>query len=189
MKNTGARFGKAVAQLYVGVKGGNAIRPVRELKGFEKVALNPGESREITFTLNKRAFAYWNTEIHDWYAETGTYTIEVGASSRDLPLRAEVQVESSAVLPRRYDLNSIFMDLMADPKARKVLAPFTSGASALFGGEGSKEESEAAAEAISEDMSMAMLNYMPLRGILSFGGGAVQPDLIQSLLDQINGAE
>ena len=100
--NTGKRFGKAVAQLYVGDRESTPIRPVRELKGFEKVALNPGESKDVPFTLDKRSFAYWNETIHDWHVETGDFTIEVGGSSRDLPLCDSVKVESTVELPRHY---------------------------------------------------------------------------------------
>ena len=103
--NTGSVRGKAVAQLYAGAAGGDVIRPVRELKGFAKVTLEPGESREVRFTLDKRSFAYWNQKIHDWHVETGAYTIEIGASSRDLPLKGTVQIESTVRIPQtgRYE--------------------------------------------------------------------------------------
>ena len=116
VKNTGKRAGKAVAQLYVGDAEGyvNAVRPVRELKGFRKVALEPGESKEVSFTLCKRAFATWRAEIHDWWVETGDFTIEIGDSVANLPLKATVKVESTRELPRHYDLDSIVMDVMAD---------------------------------------------------------------------------
>ena len=183
--NTGKRFGKAVVQLYAGALGGDVIRPLRELKGFEKVALNPGESRDVAFTLDKRAFAVWNTDIHDWYVPAGQYGIWVGGSSRDLPLHAEITLADARRLPRHYDINSIFMDLMADPKARELLAPLMAGPSALFGVDQENKGSEAAQEAVTEDMSMAMLNYMPLRGVLSFGG-IDDPEKIQKLLDELN---
>ncbi len=183
--NTGKRPGKAVAQLYVGrAEPGDVIRPLRELKGFEKVALAPGESKRVTFTLDRRAFATWNCDIHDWHVESGSYAIEVGASSRDLPLRASVRVESTVALPVRYDMNSIFMDLMKDPKAREALEPLLKKIGGLFA---AGEEGGAAAEAISSDMTMAMLNYMPLRGIVSFGGGDLPDDFLDRLLEQLNG--
>ena len=69
--NTGACTGKEVVQLYVAPKGGTIIRPVRELKAFEKTELAPGETKTVTFELDSRAYAYWNTEIHDWHVETG----------------------------------------------------------------------------------------------------------------------
>ena len=130
--NTGERAGKAVVQLYVGDAESTPIRPVRELKGFAKVPLQPGESQEVSFTLDKRAFAYWNQQINDWHVETGTFTVEAGASSRELPLRAEVEVESTVALPRHYTLDSIFMDVMADPKAKAVLMPAMQKTRELF---------------------------------------------------------
>ena len=77
-----------ILQVYVGDVEGyrNAIRPVRELRAFRKVALEPGESKEVSFTLSKRAFATWNTEIHDWYVESGDFLIEAGDSVANLPL-------------------------------------------------------------------------------------------------------
>jgi beta-glucosidase len=83
--NTGKRAGKAVAQLYVGDVESTVLRPVRELKGFRKVLLQPGESKEVSFTLDKRSFAYWNEEIHDWHVETGAFTIEVAIPAGTCP--------------------------------------------------------------------------------------------------------
>ena len=186
VKNTGKRTGKAVVQLYVGDTEGyqNAVRPVRELKGFRKVELQPGESREVTFTLGKRAFAYWNTQIHDWYVETGDFSVEIGDSSARLPLKGTVRVESTVELPRHYDLDSIYMDILADPKGREVFGPFIKKAFSAFGSE-QEGSTEAAGEAISEEMGMAMLNYMPIRGALSFGGG-VPEDVMQDMLRRMN---
>ncbi len=187
VKNTGKRAGKAVVQLYVGDTEGfeNAVRPVRELKGFRKVALEPGESKEVSFTLDKRSFAYWNTQLHDWYVETGDFSVEVGDSVANLPLKASLKVESTAELPRTYSMDSIFMDLMADPKARTVFEPFLKGLAAVFGGD--EEKSEAAGEAVSEDMGAAMMNYMPLRGMASFGGDRNTVALIEDMLKKLNG--
>ncbi len=188
VKNTGRRAGKAVVQLYTGAAEGyvNAIRPVRELKGFRKVFLEPGESREVTFTLCKRAFATWRTEIHDWWVESGDYTIEAGDSVANLPLKATVKVESTVQLPRHYDMNSIFMDAMADPKASAILGPFMEKAMAAFGPSPEEAVSEAAGEAISAEMSMAMIQYMPLRTALSFGEGNVSEEVVLDLLRQMN---
>ena len=74
VKNTGSRAGKEAVQLYVGDVESTPLRPVRELKGFAKVALEPGESKAVSFTLDKRSFAYWNQQIHDWHVETGVFT-------------------------------------------------------------------------------------------------------------------
>ena len=183
--NTGKRAGKAVAQLFVGDVESTVIRPVRELKGFEKVLLQPGESKNVSFILDKRSFAYWNEEIHDWHVETGAFTIEVGDSSRDLPLRAEVNVESTVELPRHYTADSIYLDIMRDPKASEIMRAFMEKTMEIFGHEEGAEGTEAAKEAISEDMTLAMMKYMPLRGILSFGGAEAEGELNQ-LLKKLN---
>ena len=160
------------------------MRPVRELKGFKKVELQPGESKEVCFTLCKRAFAYWNTQIHDWHVETGDFSVEVGDSVANLPLKATVKVESTVELPKHFDLDSIYMDILADPKGQEVFGPFIKKAFAAFGSE-QEGVSEAAGEAISEDMSLAMLNYMPIRGALSFGGGLPEEQVME-MLRQMN---
>ena len=188
VKNTGSRAGKETVQLYVGDVESTPLRPVRELKGFAKVALQPGESKAVSFTLDKRSFAYWNQQIHDWHVETGVFTVEVGGSSRDLPLKAEVTVESTVELPRHYTPDSIFMDVMADPKAAPVMRAFMEKTMEIFGHEETEQDTkEAAKEAITEDMTLAMMQYMPLRGAMSFGGGADSSGQLEDLLRQLNG--
>ena len=182
VKNTGSRSGKTVVQLYVCDKQSTPIRPIRELKGFEKTALEPGEEKEVRFTLDKRAFAYWNTEIHDWHVETGEFFIEIGASSRDIVLAETVTVRSTVELPRRYDENSIFMDLLADPKAKEKLRPMLEAMAKAFAP--SDNAGEAAQEAISEEMNAAMLNYMPLRSMVSFGSATGEQ--IEQIIAELN---
>lgn len=184
--NTGSREGKTVVQLYVGDDKSTVLRPVRELKGFEKVALEPGESKEVSFTLDKRSFAYWNEQIHDWHVETGDFTIQVGQSSRDISLTGTVTVKSTVELPRHYTADSIFMDIMTDPKAVQALQPLLDAIRQTLAPSGD-DATEAAKDAVSEDMSMAMLQYMPLRGVMSFGS-SVTPEALQALLDSLNNA-
>lgn len=185
VKNTGSRTGKTVVQLYVGDPESTVFRPVRELKDFAKVELQPGESRDVTFTLDKRAFAYWNEEIHDWHVESGEFTIEVGQSSRNMECSASVYVMSTTKLPKHYTMDTIFMDLMADPEAMEVMQPMM-GAIQRALTPGSEDVSAAAAEAITEEMNLAMMKYMPLRGALSFGGGSITREQIEDLLVQLN---
>ena len=184
--NTGDRPGKAVVQLYVGSPSEEVIRPVRELKGFSKVFLNPGESKEVAFTLDKRSFAYWNQSLHDWHVPNGTYTIEIGDSSRNLPLCAPVEIRSSAVIPRHYDMNSIFLDIVADPKAAPIIRAFMAERMPKPVEEG---KSEAAAEAINEEMGLAMLNYMPLRAVAGLGGHPEAEGEVEALIRRLNGEE
>jgi beta-glucosidase len=92
--NTGERAGKEVIQLYVRDVESTAFRPDKELKGFDKVALEPGEAREITFELGRRAFAAYDAGLGDWHVESGDFEILIGASCRDIRLSATVYVES-----------------------------------------------------------------------------------------------
>ena len=185
VKNTGNRAGKTVVQLYVGDQKSEVLRPVRELKGFEKVELQPGESKDVTFTLNKRSFAYWNTQIHDWHVETGAFTIEVGQSSRAIEVSGEVTVESTVELPKHYTADSIFLDIMADPKAMKAIEPMMAAIKQTLAPE--TDAGGAAKEAVSDDMGAAMMNYMPLRGMLSFAPDKMTDETMEQLLKALNG--
>ena len=94
VKNTGSVAGYETAQLYVADKESTIYRPVKELKGFKKVWLEAGESKEITIQLSKRAFAFYNVNINDWCVESGEFDILVGASSADIKLSATVNVSA-----------------------------------------------------------------------------------------------
>ncbi len=91
VKNTGSRTGADVAQLYVSFPA-SAGEPPKQLKGFQKVSLTAGQSQTVSFTLNSRAFSYWDTTAHNWVVPQGTFTISVGDSSRTLPLQGSYQV-------------------------------------------------------------------------------------------------
>ena len=84
--NTGARTGIAVPQLYIGMPspGADVPQPPRQLKGYTKITLRPGESRRVTFPLSQRSFAYWNESAKAWKVADGCYRIMVGSSSRDI---------------------------------------------------------------------------------------------------------
>jgi beta-glucosidase len=91
LRNTGARAGSEVAQLYLGFPD-VAGEPPRLLRGFEHVALAAGENRRVTITLGPRQLSCWNPIVHARYVPSGTFTIAVGGSSRDLPLQTSLQV-------------------------------------------------------------------------------------------------
>jgi beta-glucosidase len=94
--NIGERPGKETAQLYVRPRGPSAPRPVKELKGFAKVALEPQGSRRVTLTLDARAFSFWDPAQGAWVAEPGAYDILVGRSAADTELQATVRLEAAA---------------------------------------------------------------------------------------------
>lgn len=185
--NVGKVAGKEVVQLYVADRESSVFRPVRELKGFEKIALEPGQTKTVTFTLGKRAFAYWNTRVHDWFVESGAFGIEIGRSSRDIVLSHDVTVEGTVRDVQTFDVNTIFMDLQSSPAAMKALAPLLEGAMKGLGGS-DEEQSSAAAEAITDEMNQAMMRYMPMRSMASFSDGAISYDQLTQIMEQINQA-
>jgi beta-glucosidase len=97
LSNVGEREAKETAQLYVHPRGPSVERPVKELKGFAKVALAPGESRRVTLTLDARAFSFWDPERGAWNAEPGSYDILVGGSAADIELQATVRLKAPTV--------------------------------------------------------------------------------------------
>lgn len=92
--NTGSRKGAEVVQLYIAPPKRGIFRPEKELKGFARVELEPGESKTVSFSLDDRSFAIWND---GWKVPGGTYQILIGASSRDIRLEAELEVTGEAV--------------------------------------------------------------------------------------------
>lgn len=91
--NTGQRAGATVAQVYVGDPSARVKRPVRELKGYEKVRLAPGETKHVSVTLNQRSLAYWSDQEHGWQVDPGQFVVYVGDSSENTPLTRNFQVE------------------------------------------------------------------------------------------------
>jgi beta-glucosidase len=92
--NTGRVAGAEVAELYVGEQNPTVPRPVKELKGFKKVFLQPGESRRVTLELDQRSFAYFNTNTEKWDAQPDTHNILVGASSQDIRLKGKFKLKA-----------------------------------------------------------------------------------------------
>ena len=183
--NTGKTAGKEVVQLYVSDRESEVFRPVRELKGFEKVELQPGETKTVTFRLDKRSFAYWNTQIHDWHVETGVFDIQIAKNADDVVLSAPMTVESTVALPMHFDEDSIILDIRKSPKAYAIVKQMTAQAMGSLGAP-QEETGAAASEAIGDEMMEAMMNYMPLRSLISFSGGQLSHEVLQGLLAQMN---
>ena len=101
LSNTGKRRGSTVVQLYIGDPQAPLPRPVRELKAFRKLALDPGESHTVTMTLTPRDFAFFDTKAHAWQIKAGIFTIEAGFSVADLRLRTSIE-RDAATLPIRH---------------------------------------------------------------------------------------
>ncbi len=84
VKNTGTREGQEVVQLYISDKKSSLPRPVKELKGFQKVKLAPGEEKAVTLTIDKKALSFFDDAKHEWVAEPGKFEAVIGSSSRDI---------------------------------------------------------------------------------------------------------
>lgn len=184
--NTGNVAGKEVVQLYVADKESTVIRPVKELRDFAKVELLPGETKTVTFMLDRRAFAYYSVRIHDWHVETGEFDIMIGKSSRDIVLTKTVTVESTVKLPFVYTTDTTLGDVKKDPRAWALAQELFKGG--IFGEPPQASESDAANEAISEEMNEAMEGFLPLRGPISFTGKITMAD-VQALVDKLNALE
>jgi len=92
IKNTGNVEGMETAELYVQDVESSLPRPLKELKGFKKVNLKPGESKTVEIKLNKKAFSFWNPATKDWFAEKGKFIIHIGSSSQDIKLNKEIEL-------------------------------------------------------------------------------------------------
>jgi beta-glucosidase len=95
--NTGKRAGAEVAELYVRPAHASLPRPLKELKGFKKIALKPGETRKVSISLDRRAFAYYDPAKEGWVSEAGDYGIEIGGSSRDIRLQDTFALAATTV--------------------------------------------------------------------------------------------
>jgi len=93
VKNTGTRDGAEVVELYVHDGHSKIDRPVRELKGFQRVELKAGEIKPVQFTLGRDALSYWSPTKKEWVAEPGTFEVQVGSSSRDIRLRGTLELK------------------------------------------------------------------------------------------------
>lgn len=173
LKNMGDRSGKEVVQLYIAPPAdARFCRPVKELKGFQKVLLGAGEEAEVTFELNYRAFSYYHEGIGDWYAEPGAYTILVGTSSADLPLKKTVDIKSPK-LPLRYTDHTTCEEIWSDGAYAKELDELA--ASSAFW-------SPATANG-GDSMARAMLESLPVHSFVSFGVSQEKIDRFQELID------
>ena len=92
VRNTGKRAGAEVVQLYAGEDNPTVLRPVKELKGFRKVWLEPGETKTVEFELTAADLAFWDDVSHSWKTNPGTYTLSLGTSSRDISHTLKVRL-------------------------------------------------------------------------------------------------
>lgn len=168
VKNIGERFGKEVVQLYVKNPEGEVIRPVRELRDFAKVCLEANEVKKITFTLDKKAFAYYETKLGDFFVPEGIYGIEIAASSRDIKYHADVHIVPTNEIPYTYTLRSTIGSLMKTKKGRSVKQYLLNSLNKESGLIADAETVEAMGEGAGK-MVQAMVDDMPLAVLSKYG--------------------
>ncbi|MCM1305933.1 MAG: glycoside hydrolase family 3 C-terminal domain-containing protein [Firmicutes bacterium] len=216
IKNVGDVAGAEVAQLYVSDVESTIFRPVKELKGFKKVYLEAGEEKTVTLTLDSRAFAYYNVLIKDWHIESGDFEILVGASSRDIRLKAVVNVTSAnpdaqipdyrESAPYYYDLKgdeipveqfeAIYGDKMPDNSKFKkgeltacnsVSQCAVSPCGRFISGVAAIGAKLISLSAENPEMITASVKDMPLRAATAMTGGLVPEMSLYGLVDMVNG--
>ena len=214
--NTGDRAGKEIVQLYIAPPCDGIFRPVRELRAFAKVELAPGESRDVSLTLDRRAFAYYDTQGGDWRVDSGIYTVQLGSSSRDIRLSQPVTVHGAAAnteinrkVPAYCDPAACwpvpkaqFEVLLGHPvPAERSLRPFSANSTlsevqASFAGRlfyrairknVSKQFGSGAGMEEFTKIIDAMLEDMPIRQLAMLSGGALTPGVMAGLVDMMNG--
>lgn len=181
VKNIGTVAAKAVPQLYVGCEKSEVRRPIRQLQGFTKIYLEPSEEKEVCFRLSMRDFAYYEVKIHDWFVESGAYTIEIGDSSRDIRLRTSVQMQSFMELPFTYTANSTFGDLLRTTRGREVFGQITR---LIAQRKGQSQTDNSALGEGSQRMENAMFLGMPIGAAHTYG--MISAQQLHQMLQTLN---
>ncbi|TLN26013.1 glycosyl hydrolase [bacterium] len=188
--NNGAVAGKEIVQVYVHDQKAKLARPEKELKGFAKVALQPGETKTVSIKLDFRAFAYYHPDYHQWISEDGDFDLLVAASSADVRQKLTVTLASTLDLPCILDVDSTIREWLDDPRGKVAFAPLFAQIEAIgrqaFGG----SETASGESPMGLDF-MAMFADMPLIGILGFLQGALPrpgDEMVKDLLAQVHSA-
>ncbi len=178
VKNTGTVQGKEIVQLYVGKNSARIIRAPRELKGFQKISLKPGEQKTVRFKLEKRAFAYYDEELSDWSVEGGEYQIMAASSSADIRLTGTVQIKNTERKKTAYTRFSTIGEIMDDPEQQTVLAElidYLSVEGALLYNTSDNKK-----------MGDGMVRGMPLCTLYSYSNACFDEEKLQYILKQLN---
>lgn len=184
--NTGNCDGAEIVQLYIKNPVVYEIRPEKELRDFAKVFLKAGETKTVTFTLNARAFSYYETRIHDWYAESGDYEILLASSSRDIRLQDTVSITGSKKIPFVADHITTCEDVELFAKDGSALDEMLRGSGFAEATDHDGDDSMGSGTA---DMMKAMFTGTPLHSILSFSSEELTYEDIQDTIRKLNEAE
>lgn len=163
--NTGSVAGKEIVQVYVRDHASKLARPIKELKGFAKIYLMPGETKTVSVSLDFRAFAYYHPGYQQWITEDGEFDIMIGASADDILCMQSVTLQSSVKLPCILDRESTIKEWLEDPRGKIVFEPMHNQMKVQMTGLLSGDDGEE--DAIGMDPTKFMMD-MPLVSILHF---------------------
>jgi beta-glucosidase len=180
VKNSGSILGKEVVQLYIKDVASTVSRPGKELKGFEKVELQPGEQKTVTFVLDKRSFAYYNVHLKDWHVETGEFEVLIGKSSREIVLSDKIQVQSSVLVQKPVDRNTTLGEIFANPVLSEIAKQFVGKLSQT------SEKQKASANDDEAKMNNAMMESVPLRAIVNYSQGKFTEEMLAGMIQLLN---
>jgi beta-glucosidase len=178
VRNVGPMDAKETVQLYLRTLSASIPRPFQELKAFTKLAIPAGASAQAEFSLDERAFSYWDDEIGAWRAEGGDYELRIGSSSRDIRATAIVSMEAEKSRPKTWDMNSRWFEFAGHPAGRDFMREY----------EAMIREILSVYEPGSPEYLMTEANQreMPLRNILRMSRGQVSVERIERLLRDLN---
>ena len=183
--NTGEVAGKEVVQVYVHDHKSALLRPPKELKGFSKVQLQPGETKTVNVKLDFRAFAYYHPDYKRWITEDGAFDILIGASSADIRCIQTVNLQTSLDLPSLLNSESTLVDWLEDRRGRRVLEPHMKKINTLYHAKHGGSENEV----LGVDIK-GFFSDQPLSDLLHFldDGTPQSPEqTVAGLLSQVNG--
>lgn len=176
VKNTGSLDGKEIVQLYVSEAAPQIARPVKELKGFEKIALKAGEEKTVEFRLDRRAFAYWDETEHRWRVDSGKFGVLIGASSEDIRLSEEIEVIADNP-PKKLTIYNTFRDLRLHPNGAEAAALLLKLA-------GKDKETELFSD--DEKDALLSMDWCILRNMTAMFGAKLSITKLKKLVDGVN---
>lgn len=211
--NTGKADGAEVAQFYVGLPGAKVYRPEKELKGFAKVFLKAGESREVRIPFDDKTFRYWNVRTGRWEIEGGAYQIMIGASCADIRLQTGVNVEGTTEeypyftnrMPAYY---SGLIQQVDDQEFEALLGTkipsgkwageltandaicqmyYAKSAIARFAYKKLTQMKKKSEDAGKPDLNILFIYNMPFRAIAKMTGGMVSSEMVDGIVTMVNG--
>jgi len=183
--NTGDVAGKEIVQVYVHDHEASLSRPIKELKGFAKVELAPGETKTVSVSLGFWSFAFYHPDYKNWITEDGDFDILIGASSQDILLQATTRMTSNLKLPCVLDRESTLKEWIADPRGYAAIKPMILEMQAMFNQEFDADEG------IGMD-PMGMIMDMRLDNILMFQQHALSKpvdDIVDGFLREAHDME